>query len=303
MNAKPFYSKILLFGEYSVILNSMALSIPYHLFHGKLKFSGGQKKVDFELKSFGQYLNRLKVKGQLDVDIDVSSFLFDVGQGITFDSTIPMGFGVGSSGALVAAVYDRYGPKNKQKDEKDLAQLKRVFSQMEGHFHGSSSGVDPLISYLDSAILVDGDGILKLINTPQDSSGEGGLFLLNTGRPRKTEPLVNLFLEKLKNEDFKKHCENKIIPVTNDCISSFIINDKESFWNHFLELSTIQFESFNPMIPNLYKDLWLTGLENKTFSLKLCGAGGGGFLLGLTPNFSKAQDYLQNYEIRPVLRF
>jgi mevalonate kinase len=305
MSSNPFYSKILLFGEYSVMLNSMALSIPYHLFQGQLQFGKGEKKVDFELKSFGQYLNRLQEKGQLGFKLDVSSFLFDVGQGLNFDSTIPMGFGVGSSGALVAAVYDRYGQKKSAIDPEkvDLNQLKRIFSQMEGHFHGSSSGVDPLISYLDSAILVDGDSVLKPINTPQDSDGEGGLFLLNTGRPRKTEPLVNLFLEKLKNKDFKQHCEEKIIPITNHCIFSFIANDKDSFWSNFRTLSELQFESFNPMIPNLHKDLWLTGLESDVFSLKLCGAGGGGFLLGLAKDLDLARKSLQNYEIRPVLRF
>lgn len=306
MSSNPFYSKILLFGEYSVILNSMALSIPYHLFQGQLQFGKGQQNIDFELKSFGQYLNRLQEKGQLDFKLDVSSFLFDVGQGLYFDSTIPMGFGVGSSGALVASVYDRYGRSKsslQEGNDLDLSQLKRIFSQMEGHFHGSSSGVDPLISYLDSAILVDGDGVLKLINTPQDSEGEGGLFLLNTGRPRKTEPLVNLFLEKLKNEDFKSHCEEKIIPITNYCISSFIANDKETFWSNFRTLSELQFESFNPMIPNLFKDLWISGLESDNFYLKLCGAGGGGFLLGLAKDLELAKKSLQNHEIRPVLRF
>lgn len=296
----------------------MALSIPYPLFHGQLLFRKSDHKVDLELKSFGQYLNRLQEKGQLHFPIDVSSFLFDVGQGLYFDSTIPMGFGVGSSGALVAAVFDRYAQfelseisQNGHTDHKqdgqatsnDLSQLKRIFSQMEGHFHGSSSGVDPLISYLDSAILVNGEGVLKLIKSPQDGKGEGGLFLLNTGRPRKTEPLVNLFLEKCKNSDFKNHCREKIIPIVNECISSFINNDKKSLWDHFKELSELQFESFNPMIPNLYKDLWLTGLEQNDFYLKLCGAGGGGFLLGITRDFKAAQKHLGSYEIRPVLRF
>lgn len=304
MNTRSFTSKILLFGEYSVILNSMALSIPYHLFHGQLQFRKENHKIDLELKSFGQYLNRLQEKGELLCEIDAASFLFDVGQGLYFDSTIPMGFGVGSSGALVAAVFDRYVKQSFSPDKvDDLIKLKSIFSQMEGHFHGSSSGVDPLISYFDSSILLDGQGALKLIKTPQDSQGEGGVFLLNTGRPRKTEPLVNLFLEKCKNEDFKEHCQEKIIPVTNSCINSFIDNNKHSFWENFKSLSALQFESFNPMIPNLFKDLWLLGLEQNDFCLKLCGAGGGGFLLGLTKDFKAAQKHLENYEIRPVLRF
>ena len=32
----------------------------------------------------------------------------DIDKGMYFDSSIPQGYGVGSSGALVAAVYDKY---------------------------------------------------------------------------------------------------------------------------------------------------------------------------------------------------
>ena len=38
MDFKKFQSKILLFGEYSVIYNSRALLIPYSIFSGKLAF-------------------------------------------------------------------------------------------------------------------------------------------------------------------------------------------------------------------------------------------------------------------------
>ena len=35
-------------------------------------------------------------------------FRNDVNSGMYFDSSIPQGYGVGSSGALVAAIYDKY---------------------------------------------------------------------------------------------------------------------------------------------------------------------------------------------------
>ena len=41
-----FYAKILLFGEYSVLLNSMGLSIPYTHFKGELSFIGEDKYTD-----------------------------------------------------------------------------------------------------------------------------------------------------------------------------------------------------------------------------------------------------------------
>ena len=74
--------------------------------------------------------------------------------GLYFDSSIPQGYGVGSSGALVAAIYDKYASdkitvlENLTRDK--LLKLKSIFSMMESFFHGKSSGLDPLNSYLSS---------------------------------------------------------------------------------------------------------------------------------------------------------
>ena len=38
-NEQAFHSKILLFGEYSIIQESMGLSVPYKNFEGQLTFS------------------------------------------------------------------------------------------------------------------------------------------------------------------------------------------------------------------------------------------------------------------------
>ena len=76
-----------------------------------------------------------------------------------FDSSIPQGYGVGSSGALVAAIYDKYADdkitvlENLTRDK--LLKLKAIFSKMESFFHGKSSGLDPLNSYLSLPILIN----------------------------------------------------------------------------------------------------------------------------------------------------
>ena len=57
------------------------------------------------------------------------------------------------------------------------------------------------------------------------------------------------------------------------------------------------------MIPPLFKELWERGLDSDDFYLKLCGAGGGGFLLGVTDDFIKVENALNNHEIRVVCRF
>lgn len=300
MSNRTFYAKIFLFGEYSVILDSMGLSIPYPLFEGSLKFRGNSNSIDQELKSLGKYLSSLEKKGELDFDFDVNSFNFDIAQGLYFDSTIPQGHGVGSSGALCAAVFDRY---SKDKDTRDIARLKKIFSKIEGHFHGASSGVDPLNSFLNKPLLIRSKTVIEEAILPNYSKGEGAMFLLNTGRARKTEPLVNLFFEKLNTESFKNAVSERLIPITNNCIKSFLEGDIESLLENFDALSRFQYKHLQPMIPNLYQDLWKSGLDKGSFKLKLCGAGGGGFILGIAANLKVAIKELENYEIRPFLYF
>jgi mevalonate kinase len=299
---KKFYSKIILFGEYSVIQNSMGLLIPYPLFEGKLTFRRDNTTViDPELKAFSLYLKQLQDSGHLNFKFDQSSFEFDISQGLFFNSTIPQGYGVGSSGALVAAIYDRY--EQDFSNSFDILKLKAIFSQLESHFHGSSSGVDPLISYLNSPVLIKSKNELGTISIPKFTKDKGGIFLLNTKRSRKTEPLVNLFLEKSRNVDYLNLCEDVLTPITNHCIENFLNMDIESLLKNFKLLSAFQHEHFSPMIPKLYRELWNEGLVSNDFSFKLCGAGGGGFLMGITSDFHNVKRVLAAHELRLILSF
>lgn len=302
---REFHSKVLLFGEYSVIKDSMALSTPYNLFQGRFIFPSHMEEknrgVDGELKALSSYLKKIQRQGRLPVDMDLASFDFDIGQGLAFNSSIPQGFGVGSSGALCAAVLDRYA----QVDENlkmDVDQLRRILALIESHFHGSSSGIDPLISYLNKPILKNENGHFEIVKIPE-GKGKGGLFLLNTGRARKTEPLVNLFLEKCQRPEFNNLCIDVLLPLTNHCIKSFLSNDLIELEKSIEKLSAFQFDHFKPMIPKLYQDLWEEGLDNEKYTFKLCGAGGGGFLLGHCQNFVEVSELLRGHELRPLVKF
>ena len=299
---KKFYSKVILFGEYSMIAHSMGLVIPYPLFDGKLTFRRDNTAViDPELKAFSLYLKQLIESNQLNIQFDLTSLEFDISQGLYFDSTIPQGYGVGSSGALVAAIFDRYEQESHSK--LDIGKLKKIFAQMESHFHGASSGMDPLISYLNSPILIKNKNELGPVTLPKFPKGQGGIFLLNTKRSRKTEPLVNLFLEKTTNARFNDICENTLKPITNNCIQNFLEADMVKLTENFKLLSEFQFEHLSPMIPKLYRDLWVEGIKSGDYSLKLCGAGGGGFLMGITKDFQKVKQVLSAHEIRLLLSF
>ena len=133
MKGPLFYSKILLFGEYGIIKDSKGLSIPYSFFKGALKSDQDSDHSSIEsnlnLKKFVQYLATLD-KSLVSFDID--KLQKDVNGGMYFDSSIPQGYGVGSSGALVAALYDKYANDKitvlENLTREKLLKLKAIFS-------------------------------------------------------------------------------------------------------------------------------------------------------------------------------
>src|SRR4051812_8033102 len=106
MKGPLFYSKILLFGEYGIIKDSKGLSIPYNFYNGALKSDGNGSteavKSNGNLSRFVSYLEQMQSEQPELVKFDLDSLKSDVTNGMYFDSSIPQGYGVGSSGALVA---------------------------------------------------------------------------------------------------------------------------------------------------------------------------------------------------------
>lgn len=155
MHSKNFKSKILLFGEYSIIHNSMGLTIPFDFYKGKLTFKSRNltaeqaQQSNADLKTYATYLKGLVEKNELGFAFDIDTLLNDIEKGLIFDSTIPQGYGVGSSGALVAALYEKYAFDKVYNEDAlssdDILKLKSQFAKMECYFHGTSSGLDPLI--------------------------------------------------------------------------------------------------------------------------------------------------------------
>ena len=109
MNKKKFFSKILLFGEYGIIKNSKALVIPYKKYYGSLKFSSKldnvQKDSNINLKQLSKYIKNNEFVSNKINTLKLDS---DIENGLYFESTIPESYGLGSSGAVVAAIYESY---------------------------------------------------------------------------------------------------------------------------------------------------------------------------------------------------
>ena len=309
MKGPLFYSKILLFGEYGIIKDSKGLSIPYNFYNGALKITDVNtpfaKDSNAKLFNFYDYLKNLNSS---IVNFNLDKFHSDLKLGMYFDSSIPEGYGVGSSGALVAAVYDYYANNKitvlENLTREKLLKLKDIFSTMESFFHGKSSGLDPLNSYLSIPILINSKKDIKVIGIPsQQRDGEGAVFLLDSGEVSTTAPMINIFMEKMKKDGFRKMLNNQFIKYTNSCVEDFLNGDLSSLFQNTKKLSKVVFDNFKPMIPNKYHSLWQRGIDNDSYFLKLCGSGGGGYILGFTKNIEKAKKELNGHKIEVVYNF
>ncbi|MFP5384573.1 MAG: mevalonate kinase [Bacteriovoracia bacterium] len=287
---RTFPAKVLLLGEYTILNGSKALALPYHSLEGKWTFdmSDSEASESSRKSLFSFYEN----SGATSIDMERLGK--DLSEGIWFDSTIPQGYGLGSSGAVIAALFERYGKPlgNIDSDKQQLARL-------EDFFHGSSSGLDPLVSHIQKPLLIHN---FKEVEVLKDMPNLEGFFLLNTERPRQTGPLVNIYQEKMKDPEFKQGCADILSKDVNFAISAVLSNDPASIFHHFWHISKFQWEFFPEMIPTKERGLWTRGLETGDYILKLCGAGGGGFILGYSNKFNveEMRLILKTHELREL---
>ena len=316
----PFYSKIMLFGEYSIICGSMALTIPYSHFNGSLKFINKNHYTDLDFarhsnqqirEYYQQYLLPTAEKGGLPKKFNYKLLGEEIDEGLYFESSIPEGYGLGSSGALVASLYHRYmedvttSPYSSA-SKLDIPKLKKDLAVLESWYHGTSSGIDPLICYMKQPLLIKENQTTHPIEIPRyNLNSDDAIFLINSGKSVKTAPLVDQFMKDCDNPDFKNRIVNDYIPLNNSCIQCLIDADIEKFTHDIRNLSEFQAIHFNRMIPSTLQKEWMYGVTSGKFMLKLCGSGGGGFILGFTHNYKEVKERFsqQGMEIIPVYQY
>ncbi|MDX1278430.1 mevalonate kinase [Oceanihabitans sediminis] len=309
MKGPLFYSKILLFGEYGIIKDSKGLSIPYSFYNGALKMDDSSTEQAVKSnESLKRFVTHLKQIDKSIVSFDFEKLEEDVQAGMYFDSSIPQGYGVGSSGALVAAIYDKYATNKitvlENLTREKLLQLKAIFSVMESFFHGKSSGLDPLNSYLSIPILIHSQDNIEAAGIPsQTSNGTGAVFLIDSGMTGETAPMVSIFMENMKQEGFRNMLKDQFIKHTDACVDDFLKGDIKSLFKNTKQLSKVVLNNFKPMIPKQFHELWKKGIDSNDYYLKLCGSGGGGYILGFTENFEKAKQSLKDYKLEVVYNF
>lgn len=312
MKGPLFYSKILLFGEHGINKGSKGLSIPYNFYNGGLKHTDidtpAALKSNASLRGFTTYLEKLQTEEPELVTFDIDALKRDAEAGMYFDSSIPQGYGIGSSGALVAAIYDQYAKDKitvlENLTQEKLLKLKKIFGRMESFFHGTSSGLDPLNSYLSIPILINSAESIEATGIPmQNLEGNGAIFLLDSGIVKETAPMVQLFMESLKDQGFRTMIKNEFLKYTDACIADFLNGDAKGLFANIKQLSKTVYNNFKPMIPEGFHELWQKGIESNDYYLKLCGSGGGGYILGFAPDIDKAKAALQGHKVEVVYQF
>ncbi len=266
---RSYPAKVLLYGEHTVLRGGRGLAVPYPA--TSLHWEVGEP--DRRLLEFGEYLLRCP-----ELPLDGERLLADLRAGQRLEGDIPNGYGLGSSGAVCAAVWDRYGTSVGL----PLAELRRLLARLEAHFHGSSSGTDPLISYLQGPVLLEPGGKAATVDLP--ANWAEGYFLLDTGIERSASPLIERFLASYDRDAARIQTDWQL--PADAAIDALISGNRDQLYRHTAALSEFQLVAFPDFIPEAYHADWNGG---DAYRLKLCGAGGGGMLLGLARNRKTAE--------------
>lgn len=263
-------AKLLLFGEYLLLSGVPALAMPLPTFFGNWKFLEKGEKPQWTLTDVvnSPFLDELS-------GFDRQKFEQDLELGLYFHSNIPVGYGLGSSGALVAALYDRY-MKNKAENR---VELRTHLSLLESIFHGKSSGIDPLVSFLKKNLWFEAGQVFDFVETRWQGQ-KPHVFLVDSGKSRQTAPLVNHFWENFNNNlIFREKMETVYKKCYWEVLKSWRDGDSKHFWVSAQQLSALQLELMPQMTAPFSKYFNLVS-DLPYFAIKICGAGGGGFFLG-----------------------
>ncbi|NQU86520.1 MAG: mevalonate kinase [Mariniphaga sp.] len=296
---KSFNSKILLFGEYAVLYRSDALSMPLPMFSGELDFdsTGNSEKQELN-KKLADYFNFLKKNHKRFDYINLTEFEYDLKKGIYFNSSIPQNYGLGSSGALVAAIFERYQLVGKNLN-KNLVNLRAMLQNLESWFHGKSSGIDPLVSFLNKTVVIR-NNIPEIVEIGKADEDDFKFFLIDSKQESSTGFQIRSFQQILKNKMFYYLFLEKYIPYINSSITFFLEKNHINFDSIIFDIVEFQYRYLRILFPSSTRNLVKEGLEQRSYYLKLCGSGGGGFLLGFTQDIENTRKLLAEKNVNLI---
>lgn len=268
-------AKLLLFGEYVTLIGGTALALPISRFSTNWVNEPTNEAAQAPLVGLLNYMKTLWAQGDLIARCNFDAFEQSLKSGYWLPSNVPQGYGLGSSGAVVAAIYRDFCEK--QADETlHLDNLKMQLAQMESFFHGASSGIDPLVCYTKQALLIAKNNAVSRVAADLSLAN---FWLLDTQKARQTAPLVDFFNQSCQNAAYLNSLKSDYIPTNERCLAAYLGGDISGLEAGMRSLSAQQLVLFEAMIPEFLRPFWAQGISSGDFYLKLCGAGGGGFML------------------------
>lgn len=294
LNKRKYPAKLLLFGEYGILLGLDALAVAFTEFSGKLIKT--KEKPDEDLQKMFSYLKR--ISRDFPYNLNIKELEKDIQEGLRFSSEIPLNYGLGSSGALVASIFENYIDKKSLDTITDPRALKTSLALMESHFHGVSSGIDPLVSLIKKPILVRRSGKVYLLDKPVVRKRKKlHFFLLDSNQPGKTGDLVSGFMDKMGEESFSETFRTGYKKYSNGAIRHLVNRRYTDFYEKFVELSAFQIKHMQELIPEHMLTQFKNGIDSGEFALKICGSGGGGYFLGVT----KSKEVLEQFSKKDLI--
>lgn len=294
-------AKIILFGEHFVVYGEPAIVLAIdkrayatvdqsddkclHVRSANLNLKGYFKDGVFKVEQGDIREAKLKFEPvRVAVERVLVAYKEQIGLDVEINSTVPVGAGLGSSAAVVAAVTEAAGALLNVKMTKE--DVFRVALEAERVVHGTASGVDPAIATFGGTLLFQTDTGFK----PLEVKTEVPLVIGNTGVERSTKVQVDKVRAIAKNypqimELMKKTAREIVLRA----MDAFKHNDLKALGdlmnvNHALLYGIgVSDESLE----------WLINAAKKAgaYGAKLTGAGGGGCMIALA-NEGKLQDVL-----------
>jgi len=291
---------VLLFGEHLINRGAMGFATPVSSFGGVLRLGEIRNpRVGESNKAIELLANHIVYDEALAPNYNTNQLLEDIERGLYFDSDIPTGYGLGSSGALVAAIFNQYFLYKKKNFV--LSETKEHLALLESYFHGKSSGLDALVSFLNKSVLINNGQVAEAFSMKPVEEPKIKVYLVDSGTARRTGDFVNLFFEKCTQTKFNDIVTKSMLPANNMAIDGLLKHNYGVLWNSLKLLSQLQLDNMSEFIPKHLYSGWENGLRSNEYMMKICGAGGGGFSLCFAHPQANISFLLPNSRCIPIM--
>ncbi len=287
-------AKVILFGEHFVVYGEPAIVLAIdrrayaktekrsdkllHLRSTNLNLSAIIQNGNFKVEQGDLKEARMKFEPvELAVKRILEKYGENVGLDIEITSTVPVGAGLGSSAAVVAAVATSVGALlDIQMSKEDIF---KITCEAEKAVHGTPSGVDPAISTFGGALLFQMDTGFKPLEVKTDIP----LVIGDTGVERSTRVQV----EKVKEitEKYPQIIE-PVMLAAREIVLRAMDACKKNELETLGELMNLNHALLHAVGVSDESLEWLINAAKKAGALgaKLTGAGGGGCMIALAEN-------------------